>query len=450
MRQSITILFFILLAICPAYSQTTLLQEADSYFDQGKYNHAIQKYEQAKNSATGIDQKENQIIEIKIMKAKNCAKWITKADNAFNAEQYSTAKKIYQDILESNPKDEYTKLKIEKCNKELNPPPTRTTTNLINNQKQYSSTQENQKKHSNISDNKPATIKQTKPATYINLSKKDLYFNAESGDKQQVNVFTDAENFTIPTAYIPKWCVVKIYEGYFTVSCRENDSFQERKDWFWVMAGEKDVKIYIHQSGSNNFKSTQTYSSDNINRTYHSNNINNKTYRRKSSFNYPKNYEQWGISMGFIKGELMNGILAGIRFEPLFKYGFGINTGLNYEYYSTKFAKSSYKYQRNNIDKYQEHILNIPLHAEYRFNISKYFNLFIYGGAAIECATNSDFSQYTFRTALEYGGGIRMDRIQLNAGRSNLIYENGTYAGLITSEYSNVYKVFTISMSYMF
>lgn len=145
MRQSITILFFILLAICPAYSQTTLLQEADSYFDQGKYNHAIQKYEQAKNSATGIDQKENQIIEIKIMKAKNCAKWITKADNAFNAEQYSTAKKIYQDILESNPKDEYTKLKIEKCNKELNPPPTRTTTNLINNQKQYSSTQENQK-----------------------------------------------------------------------------------------------------------------------------------------------------------------------------------------------------------------------------------------------------------------------------------------------------------------
>lgn len=434
MRQSITILFFILLAICPAYSQTTLLQEADSYFDQGKYNHAIQKYEQAKNLATGIDQKENQIIEIKLMKAKNCAEWITKADNAFNTEQYNIAKKIYQDILESNPKDEYVKSKIEKCKKELNPPSSHTTTNLTNSQKQYNSVQQYQKKHSTVSESKPTAIVETKTATYINLSKSYLYFNAESGNKQQVNVYTDGEDFTIPTAYIPSWCIVKVYKGYFTVSCRENDSFQERKDWFWVRSGVKDTKIHIIQSGSKNY----------------SDNTKNKTYRRNSSFNYPKNYEQWGISLGFTKGELMNGILAGIRFEPLFKYGFGINTGLNYEFYSTKFSKSTYSYPRFNIDKYQEHILNIPLHAEYRFNISKYFNLFLYGGAAIECATNSDFSQYTFRTALEYGGGIRIDRIQLNAGRSNLLYENGTYGGLITSDYSNVYKVFTISMSYMF
>lgn len=433
MRQSITILFFILLVICPAYSQTTLLHEADSYFDQGKYNHAIQKYEQAKNSATGIDLKENQIIEIKLMKAKNCSEWITKADNAFNAKQYSTAKNIYQNILESNPKDEYAKSKIEKCMKELNPPSSHTTSDLANSQKQYNSEQY-QKKHSNVNESKPTVIVQKKTATYINLSKSYLYFNAESGNKQQVNVYTDGEDFTIPTAYIPSWCIIKVYKGYFTVSCRENESFQERKDWFWVRSGVKDIKIYINQSGSNNY----------------SNNTKIKTYRRSSSFNSPKNYEQWGISMGFIKGELMNGILAGIRFEPLFKYGFGINTGLNYEYYSTKFAKSSYSYPRFNIDGYQEHILNIPLHAEYRFNISKYFNLFLYGGAAIECATNSDFSQYTFRTALEYGGGIRVDHIQLNAGRSNLLYENGTYDGLITSDYSNVYKVFTISMSYMF
>ena len=75
-------------------------------------------------------------------------------------------------------------------------------------------------------------------------------------------------------------------------------------------------------------------------------------YRRKTAWNSPDKPKIIGLSLGYVtkqwevsqNGQIENigywedkssltGVQIGIRVEPQFKYGFGINTGLYYEYY---------------------------------------------------------------------------------------------------------------------
>ena len=176
------------------------------------------------------------------------------------------------------------------------------------------------------------------------------------------------------------------------------------------------------------------------------------SYRYRKSFNSPSDdYCVAGISIGYVqkswsykevdggKGKIgfwegtnhIKGVQAGLRIEPLFKYGFGVNTGLYYEFYYSKskplvYAGEEYK------PTLQEHALYLPIHLEYRLHFSENFQLFFYGGIGLDYGisatlnTNNEHFTYDdtnayhgsdwkkFNASLEYGGGIRIYMVQLN------------------------------------
>ncbi len=122
-----------------------------------------------------------------------------------------------------------------------------------------------------------------------------------------------------------------------------------------------------------------------------------------------------------------DGIQVGVRAEPLFKYGFGLNTGLNLEGYFSD-------------DSGEKYAANVPLHLEYRFNFSKMFNLFVYGGAGFNLGSNSSLNAINVYTTSEYGAGMRINHVQFNVGQSSLL----------TGAVNNDFKKSFISISYMF
>ncbi|MDR2058200.1 MAG: outer membrane beta-barrel protein [Dysgonamonadaceae bacterium] len=452
--KRITILLFTLFSTIPAFCQT-LLEEGDDCFDKGNYDCAIAKYREAMSVSSG---KDKNIAEIKFTRANRCSEYSKTAYRALNNKDYSQAIQNYQNVLDGNPKDEYAKAQIERCNTELNRPPLRKATtaeltDIWNNK--YGTMQERRQKllaagidpndaqkRINAGEGKPAS----KTAATLTTSSQYISFD-EIGGRARIDIKTNVDNYNV--SLLPDWCRLgSKNNGWFSIFCDANKGSQ-RSGWFKVTAGGKEVKITVSQEG--NYFSSRNFTASNHNSQKHQ-----KTYNgNKSCFNCAKNSEKWGIAVGYIQRSLdddtMDGIQAGLRFEPLFKYGLGLNIGLNYENYSKTFTDYSYAdYGGYSLYTYREHVLNIPLHLEYHFNFSKYFNLFAYGGAALDVATDSDFSDYVFRTSLEYGCGLRIDHVQFTIGRSYLIGENSNYVERISDIRYNKYKNWAVALSYLF
>lgn len=438
-----------------AYSQS-VLQEADACFNRGDYACAAIKYKKAMNLTSG---KVKQRADIFLMKSKNCSEWLTTANKAFNSRNYTSAKAEYQKVADSNPKDKYAKAQIERCNTELNRPLLRkaTTAELtdIRNNK-YGILPEwrqellaagidpdDAQKRINAGEGKPTSQPEvtTKPTTTppsgpikratetrpitLSVTEESLYFSPKGSVSKQIQIYSNASRYFIDAD--PNWFDVQENSDYIVVTCDPNKSDRYRQGYFTVIAGNKFKRIYVTQGGEN------------------------------KCFNCPKNSEKWGITVGYIQrlldDDTMDGFRVGLRFEPLFRYGFGLNIGLNYEFYSKTFtdysSDDSYGYSDCEYT-YQEHVLNVPLHLEYHFNFSKYFNLFAYGGAALDVATDFNSSDYVFRTSLEYGCGLRIDHVQFTLGRSYLIGEDYNYVEQIGDVKYNKYKNMAITMAYMF
>lgn len=146
----------------------------------------------------------------------------------------------------------------------------------------------------------------------------------------------------------------------------------------------------------------------------------------------------------FWEDEYTNGIQVGLRVDCQFGYGFGLNSGLFYEYYFDK----SEDFVDNDITFYyrmKEHSLYLPVHFKYNLNFSRWFQIGLYGGIGLDCGlsgkyilcspeelysgdekfspgdTLDSFSMYSdeydlkrFNASLEYGAAIRIRRLQLN------------------------------------
>lgn len=98
----------------------------------------------------------------------------------------------------------------------------------------------------------------------------------------------------------------------------------------------------------------------------------------------------------------------------------------------------------------QEHALYLPIHLEYRLNFSKNFQLFFYGGIGLDYGLSAKLKTHNknlnyeedsayedsawkkFNTSLEYGGGMRICRLQFNLTMSK---------GLINMSEDPVYKI---------
>lgn len=249
-------------------------------------------------------------------------------------------------------------------------------------------------------------------------------------------------------------------------------------------------------NNNNTTVTTQSHTQQTTQRTSTNSNNNPSSSSRRYrnyTFNSPKGEPKLiGLSLGYVSKQwvystneraekygfwddckVLHGAQIGIRVEPLFKYGFGINTGLFYEFYYSKSDTYTLSDDYGYYDCYgifTEHSLYLPIHLEYRLNFSESFQIFFYGGVGLDCGIyasvdmqeedesepyytaddvydNEDWGDYNrFNASFDYGLGVRVKSVQLNVGFSK---------GLINMSNDNEYKTkqnknWILSLSYMF
>ena len=87
----------------------------------------------------------------------------------------------------------------------------------------------------------------------------------------------------------------------------------------------------------------------------------------------------------------LHGMQFGVVYQPCFPIGFGAHTGLFYELYI------SYKNPVVNSgkhDEFTEHDLYLPLHAMWRFPLSRDCSFSVYGGVAFNWAMYGSYNDY--------------------------------------------------------
>lgn len=443
--KRVAILFFAFIAAMSAFGQTYVLN-GDSCFDSGDYACAVTNYDNAFKNAIG---KDKQIAEIKLTRAKWCTEHIKTANVAFSNGNYNIAKTEYQNVLESNHKDSYVQSQIVKCDNALNPPKLRkaTTAELTDiwNNKYGVQPQRRQnlinagidpddaQKRINAGEGKP----QEKQVTNLSLSKSNIYFASHGETSEQIKVYPEGITYSVPFDYIPSWCTIKTYNSYFTVTASANPNFTNRKDWFKVTAGGKEVRINVEQFAGTSPNSQ--LSSRPSKQTKKSNAI--------KCFNCPKTHDTWGLTLGYTQQTLgynsMDVIQFGFKAEPLFKYGFGFNTGINLLGYSIKLFDR--QLLQNGFNAFA---FNIPLHLEYRLNFSKWFNIFAYGGVGFNALINPNIDNYSLPATFDYGGGFRISHVQFNIGRT--LYLGNLKNTKNFGKDTETYQKLILSVSYMF
>lgn len=474
--------FILLLFTATLYSQN-FLEVGENCFNRGEYDCAITNYNETIKNTTGRDK---QIAEIKLGIAKSCKEWLSKADNAFYNSNYHLAIENYQFVIDENPNDTYAKEQIEKCEEVLKKVITLSVSNenitfessgntetitVNTNAEDYTvsmlppwcsvekyngyfrvsataNTSDNLRKgwFKVIAEDKEVTINVSQNPVYQNIeaalivSSTNLTFSGNSGVSSIIYINTNKTDYTI--TQLPSWCKVRNkYSTWFNLEFETNPHSYTRNDWFVVRSGGKEIKIFIEQLGNAN----TTY--NNTSKPSTSNKIKKKS---NNCFNCPKTKNTWGLTIGYIQMKFesnyqIEGVQVGLRVEPLFKYGFGLNTGILLEAYSNDLKTIFKSYSETNLKYYN---INIPLHLEYRLNISKWFNFFAYGGIGFNVFSDQLFENITLPATFEYGGGIRINHFQFNVGKSSYIgdFEDISNIGKNKRTYQNL----AISMSYMF
>lgn len=273
----------------------------------------------------------------------------------------------------------------------------------------------------------------------------------ENGDKQKGvellkkslagnNLESDLEDFRLITGGGRPWPKTRdaVEQLLRTQSANSGSSVQSHTQ------SSESSTIYNNTTNTSSSHTTSSPSS------YSSSSHSNNSYHYHGEFNEAKDEYVLGLSAGYVQKRWVydygdskekvnvfgeekntNGIQIGFRVDPQFKYGFGINTGLYYEYYFDK----SPEINGNNGDyyRYEEHSLYLPIHFKYSLNFSEMFQLAFYGGIGLDYAISgnayaksdgetidtfdvfdNDFDMKRFNASLEYGGAIRVSRFQLN------------------------------------
>jgi len=155
---------------------------------------------------------------------------------------------------------------------------------------------------------------------------------------------------------------------------------------------------------------------------------------------------KWGF---WDDSKYLSGIQTGLRLNFHFWGGIGMNTGLYYEFYYSKsdsfevLDESGNGGYGNGYAEMTEHSLYMPVHLEYRFQISNAFHIFFNGGIGLDYGLSAsanwyldgesnayysesniygkeDFNNYKqFNVSSEFGGGIRIKHFQMNFNIAN-------------------------------
>ncbi len=166
------------------------------------------------------------------------------------------------------------------------------------------------------------------------------------------------------------------------------------------------------------------------------------------------------------KGKMLHGIQAGIQVQPAFSFGLGLHTGLFYEYYYAP-VKDEDTYV-SNYDRFQEHCIYLPLHGYFRLPFNETCCVYIHGGLGLNYAVYGKFSDKDddyedlddniygedaypkrFNLTGEIGGGIRLNKLQINMLYSRGLNDHGSYK-YKGSEYKTVQNKITVGVAWVF
>jgi hypothetical protein len=270
--KQIIIFFLAFFFTISAYCQVSKLEEGNQCFDQGDYSCAEAKYKEAFKTELG---RERQIAEIKLQRTKRCIEILKKAELAYNNKNYTKANEFYLTILDSNPKDEFVKGRLESIKKKIYPPikkPTITKTQL------------------------PETTKIQVPEIpdRLSLSKTEVSYRS-SGGNEFINVNTNLKSYNIEL--LPSWCTVRKYDYYFIIDCSVNNLPYTRTSNFIVRAGSKSIWVNILQDAATPVKETIKLVDNN--QVKNNNSIDDK--KKKSSKKYNRgltSFTSIGIQSG--------------------------------------------------------------------------------------------------------------------------------------------------------
>lgn len=176
-----------------------------------------------------------------------------------------------------------------------------------------------------------------------------------------------------------------------------------------------------------------------------------------------KKTHKWGAWND--ENSTLKGIQTGLRYEPQFKYGLGLSTGLYWEYYR---SKSGEIYNNDRI--YNEHSLYLPLHFKYNWNLSRNFSLFAETGPSFDYGLTTSISIFEkgenepsfqineiyenpdlgyphkrFNASFDFGAGLRWGPMQLNVGTGLGLLNISSAPGIKVRQN----KPLTASLSYM-
>lgn len=453
--KSYLIFLIIVFATSSTFGQNTTVQQGNNCFNEGNYTCALAKYGDALITASSIDK---EFIQENINMAQQCLDYKRKADKEFANKNYSLAKIHYESLILLNDKDIYAKSQIEKCNDFLTPPiylsVSKESLSLSSSgANDYISVTTNANSYSVSGLPYWITIEKyrdyfiVKCAQNNSTTQRSVHFTVTAGGKTQrinitqsgrtptettlsvsrqsipvepgggvtiIDVTTNAKTYSI--SQLPSWGKLNNkHSTWFSLSFEPNRSVYSRSGTFKVTADGKEVLINITQSGSTNTTS----------KTVRTPNTISSGNSKRSCFNCPGIKNTFGITVGYIQSseESIFGLQAGLKIEPLFNYGFGLNTGINFEYYQTNNHQDIY----GEVD-YNFYALNIPLHAEYRIHFSRNLSVFGYGGVGASLISDSSLEEFQVPITFDFGGGIRLNRVQFNIGQQTY------YTHLIDSE----------------
>lgn len=296
MKEFIIVCLFLFSISAISFGQN-YLEAGNTCFNAGNYQCAKENFEKE------LKKKYTQVTEVKLRRSNNCLKMLTQANTFFLQRNFTDAKTAYQEVLDLNPNDNYAKQQIEKCNQYLNQVTStlslskgnlsfaalggNETISLSGNStnykvellpswctvKQYSNyfvvtcasnptntvrkdyfIVKNDDKSIRVNVSQVAKVETSKNSTStttstttLSVSTQYIYFEKTGGNSDPIKVYSNAKEYSI--SMTPSWCTIKYYAGYFTIVCEVNYS-KPRSDWFYVNAGDKQVKLVVSQKGS--------------------------------------------------------------------------------------------------------------------------------------------------------------------------------------------------------
>jgi len=263
-------------------------------------------------------------------------------------------------------------------------------------------------------------IVQSNATSRLSVSPKTTKISS-TGGSSEVKIITDG-SWSYSDA--PSWITISRSDDKLKVAAK-NKTTQQRSSYLLVTSGKFTEKIQVIQKGPFNSPKSKYMATISVG------------YIHKTWFFSPST-NAIGVIDDIINPAI-GGWQFGYRINPLFKYGLGLSTGVFLNYFkpfssSGNFSVSIPENDNKNscrLSPVRVLALSIPVHLEYRYHISRKFQIFIEGGPGIDLnpfktfdaslsvngktpSESYGFSIKPFNITMDFGGGIQFGSFQLN------------------------------------